>query len=228
MQRQGSDKRKRSSRVALTTMAALGGGAMLTACGSDPAATEVAAADANSEEVQVFENVFACAKATGKTTDECGEMREEAMKVAAEEAPRFAALEDCEAEYGAGQCMRADQATEQQVNGQPQEETRSGRSHFSPFIVAWYSRSGGKGSAPLFNSKAGGFQSANGSRLGYAGAPGKYYASNRAMERAKSVPKVKPASKLAKAGGFGSRNKSWNLADRDGKNGSSSARSRGG
>lgn len=224
MQGQRFEKRKRSSRVTLTTMVALGGGAMLTACGSEPAATEVAAADANAEEVQVFENVFACAKATGKTTEECGEMREEAMDVAAKDAPRFAALEDCEAEYGAGQCMRADQAKEQQA----EEQARSGRSHFSPFIVAWYSRSNGKGSAPLFNSKAGGFQSANGSRLGYAGSPGKYFASNRAMERAKSVPKVRPASKLAKSGGFGSRNKSWNLADRNGKNGTSASRSRGG
>ncbi|MEL6528349.1 MAG: DUF1190 domain-containing protein [Pseudomonadota bacterium] len=228
MQDQASDRRKRSSRVALTTMAALSGGAMLTACGSEPESPELAAADANTEEVQVFENVFACAKATGKTTEECGEMRAEAMKVAAEEAPRFAALEDCEAEYGAGQCMRAEQATEQSADTQPQEEVGSGRSHFSPFIVAWYSRSNGRDSAPLFKSKAGGFQSANGSRLGYAGAPGKYYASNRAMERAKTVPKVKPASKLAKSGGFGSRNKSWNLADRNGTNASSSGRSRGG
>ncbi len=224
MRSQDIGKRKRSSRVALTTMAALGGGAMLSACGGEPAAPQASAADANSEEVQVFENVFACAKATGKTTDECGEMREEAMALAAEEAPRFAALEDCEAEFGAGQCMRADQATSQPS----EEQAQSGRRHYSPFIVAWFSSSKNGKSAPLFNSRAGGYQSANGSRLGYAGAPGKYYASNRAMERAKSVPKVKPASKLAKSGGFGSTNKSWNLADRDGKNGSSSARSRGG
>ncbi|MEM7665700.1 MAG: DUF1190 domain-containing protein [Pseudomonadota bacterium] len=226
MNQNGFAQRKRSSKVALTTMAALTGGAMLSACGSDPAENAGPAGDvANSSdaEVQVFENVFACAKVTGKTTEECAEMREEAIAVAHQDAPRFAALEDCEAEYGAGQCMQADQASEQPV----EEHARSGRTHFSPFVVAWFSRGSGGKNAPLFNSKAGGYQSANGSRLGYAGAPGKYYASNRAMERAKSVPKVKPASKMAKAAGFGSRNTSWSLADRNGGT-STATRSKGG
>ncbi|WP_298465090.1 DUF1190 domain-containing protein [uncultured Erythrobacter sp.] len=224
MKQDGFAQRKRSSRVALTTMAALTGGAMLSACGSDAPETGGDVADANAEEVQVFENVFACAKVTGKTTQECSEMREEAIAVAAKEAPRFAALQDCEAEYGAGQCVEADKAGDQPV----EEQARSGRSHFSPFVVAWFSRGDKAGNSPLFKSKAGGFQSANGARLGYAGAPGKYFASNRAMERAKSVPKVKPASKMAKAAGFGSRNKSWNLADRNSAKSSASARSRGG
>jgi len=215
---------KRSKRVRLTTMAALGGGAMLSACGSEPvdeAAPQLAAAaDADSEEVQVFENVFACAKATGKSREECETMREEAAERAAEEAPRFAALSDCEAEYGAGQCIQAEEASE--------ESASEGRRHFSPFIVAWFS-SNKNGSSPLFNSKKGGFQTANGSRLGYGGAPGKYYASSRAMERTKSVPKVKPASAKAKAGGFGKRSGSWALADRNGgSKSSSSARSKGG
>lgn len=204
-------------------MAALTGGAMLSACGGDSGEAEGDVADANAEEVQVFENVFACAKVTGKSTQECTEMREEAITVAEQEAPRFAALADCEAEYGAGQCVEADKVSEQPA----EEQVRSGRTHFSPFVVAWFSRSDTSKSTPLFKSKAGGFQSANGARLGYAGAPGKYLASSRAMERAKSVPKVKPASKMAKAAGFGSRNKSWNLADRNGKS-SASARSRGG
>ncbi len=223
MKQQGFAQRKRSSRVALTTMAALTGGAMLSACGADTTESEGAVADASSEEVEVFENVFACAKVTGKSTQECTEMREEAMAVAAKEAPRFAALADCEAEYGAGQCVEAEKANDEPV----EEQSHGRRTHFSPFVVAWFSRTEKGGSGPLFKSKAGGYQSANGARLGYAGAPGKYFASSRAMERAKSVPKVKPASKMAKAAGFGSRNKSWNLADRNGK-GSASARSRGG
>lgn len=220
------DKRsKRSARVRLTTMAALGSGAMLSACGGDgaPSANAVVA-EKGKTEVQVFENVFACAAVTGKTRDECQQMRDEASARAVEEAPRFAALQDCEAEYGAGKCVES---------GVGEEEASTGRRHYSPFIVAWFSNSKSGKNAPLFNSKGGGYQSANGARLSYAGAPGKYYASNRAMERTKSVPKVKPASKMAKAGGFGSRNGTWNLADRGtgrtgAAGGSSSVRSKGG
>lgn len=185
---------KRSSQVRLTTMAALSTGAMLSACGSDPAANapELAADGELTNELQVYENVFACAKDTGKTQEECEAMRQEAVDQAAQDAPRFAAKEDCEAVYGAGQCV-----------SERGEETASGRRpHFSPFIVAWFSSKKG-GTGPLFKSTAGGYQTANGSRLGYGGQPGKYLASNRAMERAKSVPKVQPASKMAKAAGFG-------------------------
>ncbi|MFL0357125.1 DUF1190 domain-containing protein [Erythrobacter sp. GH1-10] len=186
-------------------MVALGGGAMLSACGGG-GAPSANAKDSDKTEVQVFENAFVCAKVTGKSREECDEMRDEAIARAEQEAPRFEALQDCESEYGAGQCVE---------NGVGEEQAQSGRRHYSPFVVAWFS-SKGNSSAPLFKSKAGGYQTANGARLGYAGAPGKYFASNRAMERVKSVPKVKAASKLAKAGGFGTRNGSWSLASRDG------------
>ena len=183
---------KRSLNVRLTSMAALSTGALLSACGgsSEPEAPPIVAEGEQREDLQVFENVFACAKATGKTTEECEAIRQEAADIAATDAPRFQAKQDCEAEYGEGNCVASD------------EQAASGRSHFSPFIVAWFSNKSGRG-GPLFNSKAGGYQTANGSRVGYGGAPGKYFTSNRAMERAKSVPKVKPASKMAMAAGFG-------------------------
>jgi uncharacterized protein YgiB involved in biofilm formation len=191
-----ANRAKRSASVRLTTMAALGTGAMLSACGSDPVPTGPApGADGElSNELQVFENVFACAKATGKTTKECEAMQQDAAAQAAKEAPRFAAKEDCEAVYGEGQCISGNAPAEEAGSG--------GRSHFTPFVAAWFSSKRGQ-SGPLFKSTAGGYQTANGSRLGYGGAPGKYLASNRAMERAKSVPKVKPASKMARAAGFG-------------------------
>lgn len=204
---------KRSTRVKLTTMAAFGIGAALSACsGAEaPDANPVVAQGEEREDIEVFENVFACAKSTGKTVEECEAMREEAAKVAAKEAPRYQALQDCEADYGEGRCVK--------------EEASSGRrSHFSAFVVGWYS-SKSRGSGPLFNSKSGGYQTANGSRIGYAGAPGKYYASNRALERAKSVPKVKPASAMAKAAGFGRSANAAKFA-RSGK--SSGVRSKGG
>lgn len=203
-----SKRSKRSSKVALTTIAALGSGAMLSACGGEPAAPAANATDVKSDlaEVQVFENVFACAKVTGKTVDQCQTMRDEAIAKAKTEAPRFEAIQDCESQYGQGQCVS---------NGVDEEFSRSERRHFSPFVVAWFSNSN-KSNGPLFRSKAGGYQSANGARLSYAGAPGKYTTSNRAFERAKSVPKIKPASRLAKKGGFGGRTTGWAVADRNG------------
>ncbi len=212
---------KRSTRVALTTMISLSGGIMLSACGEGDAmptanASQSVTSAADGETVDVYENVFECSRKSGKTREECGEMRKDAVDRAKVEAPRFAAIQDCEAEYGAGQCMESGKA-------------ESGHSrHFSPFIVAWFSSSRRTANIPLFKSGTSGFQTANGTRLGYAGAPGKYFSSNRAVERPKTVPKVKPASKLAKAGGFGPNAKSWHLRDRIGGGGRSARYSLGG
>ena len=188
-------RRKRSGRVALTTMAALGGGAMVSGCG-EAAAEQVApapkvASAKTGEEVMLFENVFACAKETGKSHEECSAMRNDALAAAEKEAPRFEAVQDCEQEYGAGKCM------------QSQDET-SARPHFSPFLAAFlWSRTSNARSVPAFSSPGGGYQTSNGVRLGYSGTPGKYYAAARAMQPPRSVPAVKPASPTAKTAGFG-------------------------
>ena len=206
-------RRKRSGKVMLTTMAALGTSTLLAGCGDgDPVPAANAAQSfskpKDAQEVRVYENVFECAKLTGLTREQCGDMRSAAIARAADEAPRFAAIQDCEEEFGAGQCMQ---------EGGAQNERRR---HFSPFVIAWISGAKNRDPAPLFKSKAGGFQAANGMRLGYAGAPGKFYASARSLERAKSIPAIKPASKMAKEAAFGTRaTKSWNLADRDGGKG---------
>ena len=185
---------KRSSKVRLTTMAALSSGVMLSACGGDPAPAARAAdpQDNLDVEIEVYENVFACAKATGKTTKECEDMRAEAQEIATKDAQRFEAKEDCEAVHGPGNC----------VQDESQEQT-SGRRSYSGFIAAWFSRGKDGKTGPLFKSTAGGYQTANGSRVGFGGAPGKYLSSARGLERAKSVPKMKPASQMAKAAGFG-------------------------
>lgn len=193
-----ANRSKRSSKVRLTTMVAVSSGVMLSACGGDPAPSAQAAASDGPKDVelQVFENVFACAKATGKTTKECEDMRAEAQKIAAKDAPRFEAKEDCEAVYGPGQCV-------QDAPAEGEQQTSGRRSHFSGFIVAWFSSKKDGKTGPLYKSTAGGYQTANGSRLGYGGQPGKYMAAGRALERAKSVPKIKPASQMARAAGFG-------------------------
>ena len=178
------NRSKRSSSVKLTTMAALSSGAMLSACGGDPAPAAKAASNEGPKDVelQVYENVFACAKATGLSKDECENMRQEAAQVAKADAPRFEAKEDCEAVYGPGQCV--------QENASGEEQT-SGRRHYSGFIVAWFSSKKDGKTGPLYKSTSGGYQTANGSRLGYGGAPGKYLASSRALERAKECAQDK-------------------------------------
>lgn len=210
---QQARRRKRSSSVALTTMAVLGGSAALAGCGGGgdtPAA--VAERPADAEEFQVFQNVFECASKSGLTKEECAQKRDEAIAAGQAEAPRYEAREDCEEEWGEGKCAEQ----------KGQEETRSHRSHFSPFIGAFFwSRARNGTGMPLFSTKDNGYQTANGTRLGYAGAPGKYYASARAMESAKSVPKVKAASASAKAaaasrGGFGEKSRGWKLGNRSG------------
>jgi uncharacterized protein YgiB involved in biofilm formation len=214
-------RRKRSGKVALTTMAALGGGAMLSGCGEAAAEqTKAPMQVANAEtgqEVQVFENVFACAKETGLTRAQCADMREEAVAAAKEEAPRFEALADCEAQYGEGKCVEEGSA----------EDTHSSRPrYFSPFVTAFLWGRASTRAVPAFSSPGGGYQTSRGVRLGYAGAPGKYYAGARAFEKPRSIPKVKAASATAKAGGFGETSRGWNLKSRAG--GTTATASRGG
>lgn len=200
---------KRSAKVALTTMAALGGGAMVSGCGeasAGPAPVPLQVASAkDGQEVQVFENVFACAKETGLSREECGKMREEAVATAKEEAPRFEALADCEAQYGAGKCVE---------EGAGEQASSGHRSHFSPFVAAFlWSRSNPR-PVPAFSAPGGGYQTSRGVRLGYAGSPGKYYAGARAFEKTRSIPKVKAASAMAKAGGFGEKTRGWSVSGR--------------
>ncbi|MBY6218310.1 DUF1190 domain-containing protein [Qipengyuania aquimaris] len=213
-----SQRRKRSGRVALTTMAAIGGGAMLSGCGeasAEQAKAPVQVANAETgQEVQVFENVFACAKETGLSREECAEMREEAVEVAKEEAPRFEALADCEAQYGEGKCV--------EETGSEQQTAR--RSHFSPFVTAFLWSKTMSRPVPAFSAPGGGYQTGRGVRLGYAGAPGKYYAGARAFEKPRSIPKVKAASAMAKSAGFGEKSRGWNLNSRTGRTATASSR----
>lgn len=202
-----SMRSKRSSKVALMTMAAFGGAAMLSACGGEPAAPAAnAAKDTSKTEVEVYENVVACARTTGKSRIECDTMREQALVKAEKEAPRFAALQDCERQYGPGKCVKA---------GFGEEQTDGEGGHFSPFVVAWFS-SGKNSNGPLFSDKADGYQTANGTRVSFVGSPAKYIVSNRAFERTKTVPKVKPASRSAKKSGVTGQSTGWNLSDRNG------------
>ena len=218
----GKARKKRSSQVVLTTMAALGGGTMLSGCG-DASAEQTAAAPQqmasakDGVEVQLFENDFACAKATGKPFDECAAIREEARLVALNEAPRFEAIQDCEQQFGEGKCV------EDQVG----EESTVRRTSFMPFVMGYMLGSSKSRPAPAFSSPGGGYQTSRGVRLGYAGAPGKYYAAARAFQPARGVPKIKPASVAAKSAGFGETSRGWKLASRAGSTGAASA-SRGG
>lgn len=156
-------RRKRSGTVVLTTMAALGGGAMLSGCGeaeATPAAPSQTVAS-KGEEVAMFENVFTCAKETGKTREECADLRKEAAAIAAKEAPRFEALSDCEEQYGEGKCVAGAE------EGTPGEEHH--RRHFSPFIAGFIWGNSSSRPAPVYSSRGGDIRPAAGCALAMPG-----------------------------------------------------------
>jgi uncharacterized protein YgiB involved in biofilm formation len=191
-----AEGKKRSGRVGLSTMLAattLAGTPLLSACGSEapvpPAAPE---RSADSKDVQAFENVFECAAQTDLSQQECAEARKQAVAASAEVAPRFAGQGDCENEWGAGNCV---------------SHNSGGSSFFMPFmtgfLVGKMLGGGRRDYLPLYR-KAGdrAFSTANGVRLGYAGAPGKYYAAARALEHPRTVTAIKANSGAVARGGL--------------------------
>ena len=182
---------KRSGRVALSRMAGLSSVMLLAGCGGEAPAP--APEDAGpKQEVMAFENQFECKANSGMSEEECAAARKEAVDVAAKTAPRFADNYDCEAAWGQGNCM-------QQASG--------GQSFFMPFVGGFLLGkvlAGNKRDVvPLFRKSTDGpLQTANGVRLGYGGAPGKYVASARAFEKITSVPKIASASAAASRGGL--------------------------
>lgn len=224
--------RKRSRRVALTTMAAVSGSVLLAACGGgaeeEPASSAVAgktasAADKDAAAVTLIDNVFACQKELGLSEEQCLAKQDEALAAARQSAPRFAALQDCEKDWGEGKCVE-DQLEPDGTLADPQigHEGHHHHAHFSPFVTGYIvgKMLGGK-ATPVFGAANGGYQTANGWKLGYAGQPGRYYSNARALERPRSVPKVRAASAVAIKSGFGPVNRKgssgWRLANRTGQ-----------
>lgn len=189
---------KRSNGVRLTVMLTAAGSTLLAACGSEDAATSAVTAnpiEPGSAEVQAFENVFEC-KASGELTEEqCAEARQQALAQAEKTAPRYAGQGDCESDWGGGGCV---------------QHAVGGSSFFMPFVggflVGKLLQGGRRDSFPLFR-KAGepNFSTANGARLGYGGAPGKYYATARAFEQPRSVPAIKANTGAVARGGMAAR-----------------------
>lgn len=182
---------KRSGRVALGRMAGLGSAMLLAGCGADapPPSPED---NEPKQEVAAFENQFECKANSGLSEEECAAAHKEAVDVAAQTAPRFADNYDCENEWGQGNCI---------------QQTSGGQSFFMPFVggfIIGKMLAGNKRDVvPLFRkTKDGPLQTANGVRLGYGGAPGKYVASARAFEKPTSVPKIASASPAASRGGM--------------------------
>lgn len=182
---------KRSGRVVLSRMAGLGGAMLLAGCGAE-APVQTAEDNEPKQEVLAFENQFECTANSGLSEEECIAARKDAVDVAAQTAPRFEASGDCEAEWGQGNCI---------------QQTSGGQSFFMPFVGGFLlgkMLAGNKRDVvPLFRkTKDGPLQTANGVRLGYGGAPGKYVASARAFEKATTVPKIVSASAAASQGGL--------------------------
>lgn len=182
---------KRSCRVTLGRMAGLGSAMLLAGCGAEAPAP---APDDNEpkQEVAAFENQFECQANSGLSEEECASARKEAVDIAAQTAPRFADSYDCENEWGQGNCI---------------QQTSGGQSFFMPFvggfILGKMLANNRRDVVPLFRkTKDGPLQTANGVRLAYGGAPGKYVASARAFEKPTTVPKIASASPAASRGGM--------------------------
>jgi len=182
---------KRSGRVALSRMAGLGSAVLLAGCGAE-APVQAPEDNEPKQEVAAFENQFACKAGSGLSEEDCAAAHKQAVDIAAQTAPRFEAGSDCESEWGQGNCI---------------QQSGAGRSYFIPFVSGFIIGKVLSGNqrdvVPLFRkTKDGPLQTANGVRLGYGGAPGKYVASARAFEKTVGVPKIASASAAASRGGL--------------------------
>ncbi|WP_292997005.1 MULTISPECIES: DUF1190 domain-containing protein [unclassified Novosphingobium] len=172
-------------------MAGLGSAMLLAGCGTEAPAPSPEDSEPK-QEVLAFENQFECKANSGLSEEECAAARKQAVEVAAQTAPRFADSYDCEAEWGQGNCI---------------QQSHAGQSFFMPFvggfILGKVLAGNSRDVVPLFRkTKDGPLQTANGVRLGYGGAPGKYVASARAFEKPASIPKIASASAAASRGGL--------------------------
>lgn len=195
---------KRSARVGLSRMVAplgllAGGAALLAGCGSEPSAPPPAAPQDNSPKtaVQAFENVFECAGNSDLGKEGCAKAHTAAVAAAEKTAPRFAGQGDCENDWGPGACV---------------SQTKGGLHYFAPFVggfIVGKLIEGRREFLPVFHkSGEAGLFTANGARLGYDGAPGKYFASARALERQVGIPTIKSDSGALARGGIGVRGQS--------------------
>lgn len=196
MEFEGTSRRsKRSSSVRLSAMLSAAGSMFLAGCGDDapaPVPQATAAVKPGDMEVQAFENVFECAGNTKMTQDECAEARKQAVAASEKVSPRYAGQGDCESEWGGGSCV---------------QQTFGGASFFAPFVTGFLLGkllpTGKREFLPLYRKSGDtNFSTANGARLGYGGAPGKYFTSARALELPKSAPAIKANSGAIARGGM--------------------------
>lgn len=122
-------KRSRSLKLALMSATAL----TLTACDEPP------------QEVAIFENIEQCENEVGFDRDTCEANFRKAQAEHVRVSPKYAAVEDCEADFGAEQCETAPQ------------QTTSGGSVFMPLMMGYMMGSMMSGSRaatqPLYRSK---------------------------------------------------------------------------
>ena len=123
MNQPSSRPRKRSRVVVLTTLTALGAAATLSACGSSPDEAQLSQQQYG-EGVDAFpyQSVAECT-ADGKVpAAECERAQATALSENEKAAPRFEAQDQCEEQFGAGQCR-------QQTDGY--------NSYFSPLLTGF-------------------------------------------------------------------------------------------
>jgi len=192
-------RRLKRSRVLHVSSLMATAGFTLAACGSPAPSAPSAPAKAEGEweaPAQVaYSSVEACVS-SGEPAAECQTAFDDARKQAAENAPRFASQEDCEASWGAGQCE--------------QGSNSNGTSFFMPMLAGFMMArmmGGGQGAAtqPLYREcrtrnpdgtcRDGGLRT--GGAAGYLGR-----SLNRAPEQAQNVQERR-SSRAVSRGGFG-------------------------
>lgn len=194
-------KSKRSRRVALTTLTAVGTAATLSGCGEGNAW-----GDGPTGEGQVFASVAECAASGAFSQQECQDAYSQAQADDANAAPRFQDQPTCEQEFGSGACQPRVDSTGSfwvpalagfvigGIAGEVIDEIGDARRRRYRYAGLYRNRerdtwyTGGGAYAPLAR-----------------GSGGRYNFSGAALNRPVSPPRTFSSSDVASRGGFGSR-----------------------
>lgn len=149
----------------------------------------LAACEEAKMDAQVYENVQQCINNGDASPEQCEKNFTEARSQHAAVAPKYASAEDCQADFGAGQCEQAPQ------------RTSSGGSVFMPLMAGYMMGSllsgrSSMGSQPLYRSNKGtGFRTAGNASVGSA------IGRTKVASAATSRPSVQ--TRTRSRGGFG-------------------------
>lgn len=196
-------RRKRSSHLALTTAMAAAG-LSLTACDQP---WDASAAQQKPVEAVAYANLDECKTADAVPDAECDKAFEAARADDEKRAPRYAAVGDCEAAYGAGNCV-------------PRGYNNGGSGWFTPMLTGFViGRMLDGGGRPYYNG-TGLYRDNNGYVTSYGGRLNRDYYSGRTvvardgidLNAPRAAPtKVQSRTAAISRGGFGGRSSGYHF-----------------